>query len=236
MIGLCVGSKDLDRNPVAGAGGYGGADPQVLVSYITQIRAALKGTVLADVPIGHSDKLAAWVNKSNSAVVLAVDWLGIDLQPYLDSADSINNDFTNFQNEYDAVSAISNGKPVWVTETGWPTSGNLGQAVGSPSNAKQYWDDVGCGLFGKTNTWWYNLYADITSTPDWGVVYTNSTTLYDLSCDGVTPKLALNSSQVNEAVISPNFASQPLPTLPGVYGSFGSTLSSTSPSSNIPCA
>jgi Glycosyl hydrolases family 17 len=180
----------------------------VLVSYISQIRAGLKGTGLANILIGHTDRLSAWVNSSNSAVVSAVDWLGIDLQPYLDYdidstvSNSIADDSNFFQNEYDATAAVSNGKQVWVTETGWPTSGGeSGQAVASTSNAKQYWDDVGCGLFGKTNTWWYNLFADVTSSPDWGVVYTNSTTLYDLSCDGVTPKLTLNSSQVNEAAV-----------------------------------
>lgn len=58
VIGLSVVSKDLYRNSTAGfaAGGVAGADPDVLVSHITQIRVALKGTVLADILIGHTEK------------------------------------------------------------------------------------------------------------------------------------------------------------------------------------
>jgi glucan endo-1,3-beta-D-glucosidase len=73
----------------------------VLVSYITQNRVALKGTALADVLIGHTEKAPAWVTSSNFAPVEAVDWLVIDLQHFLDStsSNSTNNDSTNFQDE-----------------------------------------------------------------------------------------------------------------------------------------
>ena len=224
VIGLSVGSKDLYRNSVAGFASTGitGADPDVLVSYITQIRAALKGTVLADVLIGHTDQRPAWVNSSNAALINAVDWLGIDLQPFLDSTGGNGIQFgkTNFQDEYDAVAAVSKGKPVWVTETGWPTSGVYGSGEGSTSNAKQYWDDIGCALFGKTNTWWYNLYADVTSSPDWGVVYTNSTTLYDLSCGGTSPELILSTPVKNASIHLLNSSSISFP-ITKLYGFLG---------------
>ncbi|KAE9377246.1 glycoside hydrolase family 17 protein [Stipitochalara longipes BDJ] len=236
VIGLSVGSKDLYRNSAAGfaAGGVAGADPDVLVSYINQIRAALKGTVLANVLIGHTDKLPSWVNSSNSALIDAVDWLGIDLQPFLDSTNtnSINNATASFQDEYDAVVAVSKGKPVWVTETGWPTSGTQGEGVGSANNVKQYWDDIGCALFGKTNTWWYNLFADVTSSPDWGVVYTNSTTLYDLSCNGVTPNLILSTpSSAKPTATGSSITGSSSPTGTGAQQSSSSTATPGTPGS-----
>lgn len=60
-----------------------------------------------------------------------------------------------FNSAFDATKAAVGGKPVWITETGWPVSGptrNL--AVASVDNAKTYWDEVGCSNFGVTNTWW----------------------------------------------------------------------------------
>ncbi len=73
----------------------------MLVSYIAQIRVALKGTVPADVLDQTHGKVPAWVNSSNFALVEVVDWLVIDLQHFLDStnSNSINNDTTNFQDE-----------------------------------------------------------------------------------------------------------------------------------------
>ncbi|TLD27944.1 glycoside hydrolase [Venturia nashicola] len=33
----------------------------------------------------------------------------------------------------------------------------FGKATASNSDAQEYWQTVGCQLFGKTNVWWYNL-------------------------------------------------------------------------------
>lgn len=65
-----------------------------------------------------------------------------------------------FQTGLDALEAVAQGKPVWVTETGWPASGpKSGNAVATPANAKTYWNQVGCNkLFGKRNTFWYTLF------------------------------------------------------------------------------
>jgi glucan endo-1,3-beta-D-glucosidase len=208
VVGVAVGSEGLYRNSVAGIAADSGlgVGPDVLQSFITQVRTAVKGTRLEFVPIGRVDTYTAWTNSSNSAVVSAVDWLGVDIYPYSTgiASNSIDNDSTIFQDAYTSISSLSSGKPIWVTETGWPTTGPLaGQAVPSISNTKKYWDDVGCGLlFGTTNTWWYTLISTPVS-PDFGVVDNSSTPtpLFDLSCTGVTPTES-TSPQVSDAIIS----------------------------------
>lgn len=158
--GISVGSEDLYRNSPTGiaAGSYVGAQPDTIVKYIQQVRDTLKGTSLSGAQIGHVDTWTAWVNSSNSAVASACDWIGFDAYPYFQ--DTMINDIGAGASLFDsALSQTQNavgGKPVWVTETGWPVSGKTsGQAEPSLENAKNYWNNVGCSkLFGKVNTWW----------------------------------------------------------------------------------
>lgn len=139
------------------------------------MKAAIAGTPFSAIPVGHVDTWTAWVNASNSAVAAASDFVGVDAYPYFEVCllalrvqwflltrvkDTVSNSISDgrslFNSALDQTKAAVGGKPVWITETGWPVSGptrNL--AVPSPGNAKQYWDEVGCPLFGATNTWWY---------------------------------------------------------------------------------
>jgi glucan endo-1,3-beta-D-glucosidase len=104
----------------------------------------------------------------------------------------IENGYSLFFDAYDATVGVAGGKPVWVTETGWPISGpTQNQAIASVPNAKTYWDQVGCGrLFGQVNTWWYTLQDSFPTTPSpsFGIVGNplSDTPLYDLSCSGVS--------------------------------------------------
>lgn len=104
----------------------------------------------------------------------------------------IEDGYSLFFDAYDATVSVSGGKPVWVTETGWPVSGpTQNQAIASVPNAKTYWDQVGCGrLFGQVNTWWYTLQDSFPTTPSpsFGIVGNplSDTPLYDLSCSGVS--------------------------------------------------
>ena len=85
------------------------------------------------------------------------------------------------------TAAASQGKPVWITETGWPVSGpTSNQAVPSVDNAKTYYDGVACIAFASDiNTWWYTL-QDTGSSPSFGVVDAGApppiTPLYSLGC------------------------------------------------------
>lgn len=217
MTGLSVGSEDLYRispTGVAAESGYG-AGPDELVKYINQARDALKGTALENVKIGHVDTWNDWVNGSNSAVVEAVDWLGFDGYPYFQSTveNGIDNAEALFDESYAATVAAAQGKDVWVTETGWPTSGpEYGKAVASLENARKYWEKVACKLIGKVNTYWYTLQDSYPTTPSpsFGVIGTETvnTPLYDLSCPAVScPADGESSSSSSSAAASSATAS-----------------------------
>lgn len=202
IVGISVGSEDLYRNSPTGIinkSGYG-ANPQDLVNYITQVRRAIQGTGASSKPIGHVDTWTAFVNGSNTAVIDAVDFLGFDGYPYFQNtqANSIDNGKALFYEAYDATIAAAKGKQVWITETGWPVSGpteNL--AVANVENARRFWVEVGCQLFGKTNTWWYTLQDALPTTPSpsFGLVASGSTTpLFDLSCPAAGNAAASSSA------------------------------------------
>lgn len=190
-----MGSEDLYRISPTGiaAGSNPGANPQVLASYISEVRNVIKGTCLASAPVGHVDTWTAWVNGSNQAVIDNCDFIGMDAYPYFQDTtpNAIGAGAQLFGEALGATQAAVGGRPVWVTETGWPTSGKtVGGAVPSVENAKTFWDDVGCNmLFGKTNTWWYTLQdaAPDTPNPSFGVVGSqlSNQPLFDLSCKNV---------------------------------------------------
>jgi glucan endo-1,3-beta-D-glucosidase len=187
VVGISVGSEDMYRNSVTGSKSNAGpgVEPEELVSYIQTVRSTISGTGLADASIGHVDTWDSWTNSSNSDVVNHLDWLGFDGYPYfqLTMENGIENAKKLFDDSVEKTKSVANGKEVWITETGWPVSGpQEGDATASIANAKQYWDQVGCPLFGNTNTWWYML-EDEGASPSFGVVKSDlSTPVFDLSC------------------------------------------------------
>lgn len=192
VVGISVGSEDLYRNSVTGSQNNAGVgiNPDVLVTYIKQVKSAISGTTLSSASIGHVDTWDAWTNSSNSAVIDEIDWLGFDGYPYYQTtmSNGIDQGKTLFDEAVAKTKAVANGKEVWITETGWPVSGpDENDAVASIANAKQYWDEVGCPLFGETNTWWYML-ADAGASPSFGVTGSTSSTnpLFNLSCNSTS--------------------------------------------------
>lgn len=188
VTGISVGSEDLYRITPTGIENNSGVgqSPDVLVSYIQQVRQAISGGPLAAAPVGHVDTWNAYTNSSNSEVISNCDFLGLDEYPYFQNTDvnSIGNASYLFFEAYNRVEAVANGKPLWITEAGWPTSGptqNL--AVASVDNAETFWQDVACELERRNiNTWWYIL-IDSGASPSFGVQgQLNGAPLYDLSC------------------------------------------------------
>lgn len=199
VVGISVGSEDLYRNSQIGAGSDAGPglEASELVDYINQVRSTISGTTLSGAPIGHVDTWNAWTNSSNSAAIEAVDWLGFDGYPYFENTEpnSIDDAEGLFQKGVNNLKAAAGDKEVWITETGWPVSGATeNEAVASIANAKQFWDEVACPLFGNTNTWWYIL-DDAGANPSFGVTNSesNTTPLFDLSCKAATSSAAFAS-------------------------------------------
>ncbi|KAL9050148.1 MAG: hypothetical protein Q9162_006819 [Coniocarpon cinnabarinum] len=214
--GISVGSEDLYRISPTGIENMSGvgAGPADVANYITQVRNAIANTAASGSPIGHVDTWTAWVNSSNDAVINACDFIGMDAYPYFQN--TIPNGIDIGQQVFnDALSATRNavdGKPVWITETGWPVSGpQENQAVANVDNARTYWDQVGCEYFGNTNIWWYTLQDALpgTPSPSFGIIGAagGETPLFDLSCSNAArsssslgPSASAQASSVSSAV------------------------------------
>ncbi|EXJ95954.1 hypothetical protein A1O1_01079 [Capronia coronata CBS 617.96] len=191
IAGISVGSEDIYRiTPIGVENNSGaGAGPDVLINYIGQVRSAIAGTAVDGKPVGHVDTYNDWTNSSQNALISACDFLGVDAYPYYETTkeNSIANANATFWDDYEVTVAVSQGKPVWITETGWPVSGaTSGQAVASIDNAKAYYDDVACHAFASDiNTWWYIL-QDTGADPSFGLVGAGTppptTPLYSLAC------------------------------------------------------
>lgn len=102
------------------------------------------GMGASDKTIGHVDTWTAWIDPVNVAVIEAVDWIGNDAYAYFEGA-SIDNGAASdaYWGAVERVRAVSQGKPVWVTETGWPITGeSIGGAVPSVQNMQTFWWQV----------------------------------------------------------------------------------------------
>ncbi|KAI0126141.1 GPI-anchored cell wall beta-1,3-endoglucanase EglC [Xylariales sp. AK1849] len=189
VVGISVGSEDLYRDAAVDEVGVG---PTYLIDCISKVRSAIAGTGLESVAVGHVDTYDSFLNATNSAVIEAIDWLGFDGYPYweLTKPNSIGDAPTRFYDGFNKTLALADGKPVYVTETGWPVSGDTQNlAVASADNARIYWQDIACTLINSgVNLWWYTLQESQygTASPDFGLYPAGDletlTPYYDLSC------------------------------------------------------
>ncbi|KAG0651936.1 putative glucan endo-1 [Hyphodiscus hymeniophilus] len=240
VVGISVGSEDLYRNSATGkaADAGVGVDAATVSSYIVQLKEAIAGTALADVPVGHVDTWTGWAQSDDSNIGLVIgncSFIGVDAYPYFQNTDS--NDISSGKSLFSAALAATRSvvgdTEIWITETGWPVSGKTENlAVPSLANAKTYWDEVGCPNFGVTNTWWYTLQDSngATPNPSFGVIGSSysTTPLYDLSCKDVSSSSSTSSSS-SESSTSTKASSSGSTT---VVGSSGGSASSASASAS----
>jgi glucan endo-1,3-beta-D-glucosidase len=217
VAGISVGSEDLYRetptskltSPDPGAG------PETLVGYIDEVREAIKGSCLQDVPVGHVDTWTAYVNETNKPLIDACDWLGMDAYPYFENTkpNSIENGNDLLQDALDKTAAAAGGKPIWITETGWPVSGKTeNEAETSNENAEHFWKHAGCPRFGEMNVWWYILQdATAPPAPNFAVADANGKPLFDLSCDNVEKE----TSSAMTSMVQTKTSEAPQSTMPG---------------------
>ncbi|KAK7748427.1 hypothetical protein SLS62_008583 [Diatrype stigma] len=190
VVGLSVGSEDLYRSSPEGVANNAGAGATgaEIEGYIGWMRDWIKGTALESKPIGHVDTWTAWVRPENAGVAASVNWLGHNSFPYFENtkANSIDLAAGNYWSAVAETERIAAGKPVFLTETGWPHTGpQQRDAVASVQNAQAYWKAVGCPTFGTRNMWWYTLVDANTAQTDisFGVTPPESATpVFDLAC------------------------------------------------------
>jgi glucan endo-1,3-beta-D-glucosidase len=237
VVGISVGSEDLYRVSVDGVKNKVGvgAEGTTILSFIKDTRDKLKGTALAKTPVGHVDTWTAWANTSNKAVVDAVDFVGVNSFPYYENGNNIQttNEIDNaaaiFQDSLNRTSAAIGDKPMWITETGWPTTGpKWNSAQPSVDNAKKYWQDVGCELFSNTNTFWYILRD---SNPDNKMKFgidpeLDGTPAFDLTC----PTKTATSTPSGSKTPSPSSSGSPAsPSTTGTGSGSGTGTGSGAP-------
>ncbi|KAK5653886.1 hypothetical protein OQA88_7811 [Cercophora sp. LCS_1] len=208
VVGISVGSEDLYRISPTGIknGENPGTGPSTIAGYIKQVREVISGTSLTGTPVGHVDTWTAWVNGSNQEVIEASDFVGVDAYPYYQDTqtNSISNSRRLFFEALNVTKAAAGGKPIWVTETGFPVTGEtINLAVPGVDNAKKYWDEVGCSLFGTTNTWWYT-FQDAAPNPgsrSFGIVGSNLAAgpLFNISCNATDSLGSLTGNDTSGA-------------------------------------
>jgi len=176
IVSVSVGSEDLYR---------GDTTASALAQQIYDVRGMLSSLGAPNVQVGHVDTWTAWVNGANTDVITACDFVGTDGYPYYQDTsidDAYNTFWESVQNVRDTVNNVKPGTWVWITETGWPLSGDtMGSATPSQSNAQQYWSQVACSAFEQAHTFWYTL-SDSNSSPSFGVVDANNNPTINLQC------------------------------------------------------
>ncbi|KAI1482887.1 glycoside hydrolase family 17 protein [Daldinia eschscholtzii] len=190
IIGISVGSEDLYRSsPDGQANNAGvGATGAEIEGYIGWMRDWLRGTPLEGKPIGHVDTWTAWVRPENAGVISAVDFLGHNSFPYFETTkpNAIGQAADNFWSAVQQTEGVAGGKPVFITETGWPSVGpQQRDAIASVENARTYYSQVGCALFGKRTAFWYTLVDANTAQTDISFALTpidDATPKFDLTC------------------------------------------------------
>lgn len=156
--------------------------PGNLASQIYNIKGQFKSAGL-DIPISISDMGFGWQSagqkSSGSSVAKAVDFFMINTFPYFgQSASWGGNDgaFEAFKNDISFFEGIAAGKPLLVTQTGWPSSTaefapNSNSIVATTGSEQAYWQllDGHCSDYFKSKNlgWMWRDWND--DIQGWGV-------------------------------------------------------------------
>ncbi|KAI9263069.1 glycoside hydrolase superfamily [Sporodiniella umbellata] len=124
--GLIVGSEVLYRNDT---------DANTLAGYLAKVR-----TLVSPLPITNADVYYEFP----PVVVDQLDFLMMNAFPYWEGVTADQGALT-LMDHYRTVVAKAQGKPVRISETGWPSAGgHFGASVASPENQKLYLAQVLC--------------------------------------------------------------------------------------------
>ncbi|KAJ4418091.1 hypothetical protein N0V82_005754 [Gnomoniopsis sp. IMI 355080] len=181
LLGVAVGSESLYQGAIT---------PDNLAGKIQDVKGMIRALsgYPGNIEVGHVDTTNAWFDNTNDPVMMASDFIGVDIYPYFQLED--NNHISNagqlFNNAIaqalKSVAAAGSKASVWVTETGWPVTGSsLGEAVPGVENAASYFQEVACPSFGQMNTFWFT-YQDWYATPSFAVVNADGQQYFNQTC------------------------------------------------------
>ncbi|KAI5122649.1 hypothetical protein M0805_007911 [Coniferiporia weirii] len=184
VLAVALGDEPLYDND------FGSADN--LASYIRKMKADFAAVGLADIPVSTSELAYGWQISGNiTAMVDAVDFFMINNFPYFafdaESGGS-STSWSDFMNDMNYYQSIAQGKPLLVTQTGWPSNEdefapNSPDVVASVPSERAYWDllDSHCEDFFKANNigWMWRSWDD--TVEGWGAVYSNETQKWDFT-------------------------------------------------------
>ncbi|KZP00818.1 glycoside hydrolase family 17 protein [Calocera viscosa TUFC12733] len=119
VLAVALGDEPLYDNDA------GSAD--ALAAYILQMKASFQEAGL-DIPVSISDMAYGWQISGNiTSVQDAVDFFMINNFPYFDGNavwGGDNNSWASFLSSIDYFQSLANGRPLLVTQTGWPSNTN----------------------------------------------------------------------------------------------------------------
>lgn len=183
VLAVALGDEPLYDNDA------GSADN--LAKYVLQMKSAFTNAGLS-IPISISELAYGWQISGNiTKLANAVDFFMINNFPYFafdaESGGS-STSWGDFTNDISYYTSIANGKPLLVTQTGWPSneelwSPNSPAVVASVPSEEAYWKllDSHCEDFFKANNigWMWRSWNDVLT--GWGALYSNGTQKWNFS-------------------------------------------------------
>ncbi|MDR1727434.1 MAG: hypothetical protein LBT74_05845 [Acidobacteriota bacterium] len=123
-----VGSETLHR---------GDFSASELAGYIGRVRRGIKD---GGIPVGTSDTVESWLG--NPSLVQASDVVLVTIYPFFSNVPAARG-LSHVKSAYAQVEKAAAGRPVIVSESGWPTEGGAeGLAVPGMANAKRLFEDT----------------------------------------------------------------------------------------------
>ncbi|KAF9880067.1 glucan 1, 3-beta-glucosidase [Colletotrichum karsti] len=205
VVGISVGNEDIMRyeerkkNPESDVG----KPMEAIIKYVEDVRRTIKGTSLESKPVGHAEPWKIFTEQRFKNLTQTIDFWGANIYPFYQNDGNDANMAQKFGEAFFLLKATANeyGKPVWITETGWPVAGSKsgnGPATAGIENAARYWQEVGCqlfnGTFEDTNVWWYNLRDSNSGIKNrFAVAGDLQTPVFPLACDNAKSQDTLPS-------------------------------------------
>jgi len=160
---------------------WAAGDPQDLANAINSMKSQFKSAGL-NIPVSISEMAYGYQQAmpGAQAVIDAVDMAMINTFPYFaqDAHEGGSSySWNDFVNDINYFLQHFNGKPLLVTQTGWPSNEdvwppNSPDAVVSIQSEKDYFDllDKNCSYFKSLNMGWMARAYDDNGLPGWGVL------------------------------------------------------------------